>query len=78
MEFHRGNKEMERPGNIVLDASVVVKLFVDEEYTDLSLQLLEDYLNGKVTLYSVQLMPYEVINALRYNRLQMRDASKYI
>ena len=69
---------MERPGNIVLDASVVVKLFVDEEYTDLSLQLLEDYLNGKVTLYSVQLMPYEVINALRYNRLQMRDASKYI
>lgn len=50
MEFHRGNKEMERSGNIVLDASVVVKWFVDEEYTDLSLQLPEDYLNGKVTL----------------------------
>ncbi|MHB1709725.1 MAG: type II toxin-antitoxin system VapC family toxin [Thermoplasmataceae archaeon] len=60
---------MERPENIVLDASVVVKWFVDEEYTDSSLQLLEDYLNGKVTLYSVQLMPYEVINALRYNSI---------
>ena len=77
MEFHRGNKEMERPGNIVLDASVVVKWFVDEE-PDISLQLLEDYLNGKVTLYSVQLMPYEVINAHRYNRLEMRNTSKYI
>ncbi len=58
---------MERPGNIILDASVIVKWFVDEEFTDKSLQILDDYIKGKITVYSIQLMPYEVSNALRYN-----------
>jgi predicted nucleic acid-binding protein len=64
---------MERSESIVIDASVVIKWFVNEEYTDKSLKLLEDYLNAKITIYSVQLMPYEVINALRYNPIIGRD-----
>ena len=58
---------METPESIILDASVVVKWFVDEEYTDKAIAMLDDYKKGETRIYSVQLMPYEVINALRYN-----------
>ncbi|MCL6089948.1 MAG: type II toxin-antitoxin system VapC family toxin [Candidatus Thermoplasmatota archaeon] len=58
---------MEKPNNIVLDASVVVKWFVDEEYTNKALKILDDYAKGTIMVCSVQLMPYEVINALRYD-----------
>ncbi len=53
---------------LVLDASVVIKWYVEEEGTDRALRILEDYSNGKLDLISVQLMPFEVINALRYAR----------
>ena len=58
---------METPESIILAASVVVKWFVDEEYTDKAIAMLDDYKKGETRIYSVQLMPYEVINALRYN-----------
>ncbi|MGC8506447.1 MAG: type II toxin-antitoxin system VapC family toxin [Thermoplasmata archaeon] len=58
---------MEKPDSIILDASVVIKWFVDEEYTDKAIEILNDYRKGETTIYSVQLMPYEVMNALRYN-----------
>ncbi len=53
---------------LVLDASVVIKWYVEEEGTDKALRILDDYSNGKLDLISVQLMPFEVINALRYAR----------
>lgn len=53
---------------LVLDASVVIKWYVEEEGTDRALRILDDYSNGKLDLISVQLMPFEVINALRYAR----------
>ena len=40
MEFNRGDKKVERPNSIILDASVVVKWFVDEEYTDKATEIL--------------------------------------
>jgi len=52
---------------IVVDASVVAKWFIDEEYTGEALKMREDYKNGVVDLWSTQLMPFEVLNALRYN-----------
>ncbi len=58
---------MERAKKIaVVDASVVAKWFVEEEYTEKALQLRDDYRSGRVDLRSTQLMPFEVINALRY------------
>ncbi len=59
---------MERQKKIVVvDASVVAKWFVDEEHTKRALQLRDDYTKGIVDLRSTQLMPFEVLNALRYN-----------
>jgi predicted nucleic acid-binding protein len=59
---------VERPTKIlVIDASVVVKWFVEEEFTSQALALAEDYERRRIDLRSVQLMPFEVMNALRYN-----------
>ena len=52
---------------VVVDASVVAKWFIDEEYTGEALKMREDYKNGVVDIWSTQLMPFEVLNALRYN-----------
>lgn len=52
---------------IIVDASVVVKWFVDEKYTDHALKIREDYRDGKKDIWSTQLLPFEALNALRYN-----------
>ena len=52
---------------VVADASVVVKWFVDEEHTGDALRLRDDYAERIVDIASPDLMPYEVLNALRYN-----------
>lgn len=58
---------MARSDKIVLDASVVIKWYVEEELTDKAVEILNDYSDGLVDILSVQLMPFEVLNALRYN-----------
>ena len=57
-----GGKEI-----VVLDASVVVKWFVKEKYTDAALKAREDYAAGRTDIWSTQFLPFEVLNALRYN-----------
>ena len=44
---------MEKPNNIVLDASVVVKWFVDEEYTNKALKILDDYAKGTIMAWLI-------------------------
>ena len=51
----------------VLDASVVVKWFVDEEHSDKALQLREEYYAGEREIIVPDLLLFEVANALRYN-----------
>ena len=58
---------MARSDRIVVGASVVVKWFVEEENTEKALDILDNYSEGKVDLISAQLMPFEVMNSLRYN-----------
>jgi len=53
---------------IVVDASVVAKWFVEEKHTSIALKLREDYKNSVIDIWSTQLMPFEVLNALRYNK----------
>jgi predicted nucleic acid-binding protein len=67
MEWSGGDKEMERCGEVVLDSSVVVKWFSDEQGTDEALQLLDSHVEGSVRLWVVDLAYSEVANALRYN-----------
>lgn len=58
---------MEREEVVVADASVVVKWFVEEEHSSDALRLRDDYADRIVDIASPDLMPYEVLNALRYN-----------
>ena len=55
------------PSLAVVDASVAVKWFTREEFTDRALRLLTMHKEGKLTLVSPYLLTYEVANALRYN-----------
>ncbi len=58
---------MERETLAVIDSSVVVKWFNMEEYSDNAEDIKEMHLKGELTLISPVLMPFEVLNALRYN-----------
>jgi predicted nucleic acid-binding protein len=55
-----------RQGKIVVDASVAFKWYVVEDGTGEALRMLEDYQKGIIDIASVSLMPFEVLNALRY------------
>ena len=68
MERRGGNTKMERNSKIiVLDASVIVKWFNQEIYTDNALILKDNYLKKEYIIYEPSLLFYEVSNALRYN-----------
>ena len=69
MEFDDRDQEMARPAKVVvLDASVLVKWFVEEKDTKIALKVRNDYENGILDIWSTQLMPFEVLNALRYSQ----------
>ena len=58
---------MERTKEIVLDASVMVKWFSEEDDTDKALKIRNNHIEGSTTVVSPDLTLYEVANALRYN-----------
>ena len=53
----------------VLDASVFVKWFVDEKYSNIANQVRDDFLEGKFELIAPEFFPFEVLNALIYSKL---------
>lgn len=59
---------MERPEKVIVpDASVIDKWFVEEEHSDAALALREDYVARRVDIAAPELLPFEVLNSLRYN-----------
>ncbi len=50
----------------IVDASVILKWFVEEEGTKEALNLKQNHLHGKYTLVIPDIAIYEVGNALRY------------
>lgn len=67
MVSHGGDSKVARvPGEIVLDASVAVKWFTEEENTDLALKIRDRYFKEDLTIYAPVLIIYEVENALRF------------
>ncbi|MBI3023134.1 MAG: type II toxin-antitoxin system VapC family toxin [Thaumarchaeota archaeon] len=50
---------------VVVDASVVVKWFVEEEFEKEALKLRDSYVEGAISLSSPALMPFEVMNGLQ-------------
>lgn len=58
----------------VIDASVAVKWFSEEEGSDRALKLRDGHIDGKLSLVAPELILYEVTNALRFKPLF--DSSK--
>ncbi len=58
---------MERSEKIVVDASVVAKWFLEEPHSEKAMALRLDYVNGLIDFVAPTLLPYEVLNALRYS-----------
>ncbi len=57
---------MER-GKVVADASVIVKWFVEEEHSREARLLRDAYAEGVLDIAVPTLLPYEVLNALKYS-----------
>jgi predicted nucleic acid-binding protein len=53
--------------DIVVDASVVAKWYIPERDHEHARALRDDYLTGRHDLLAPALLPFEVINALRYS-----------
>ena len=64
---------------IVIDASVVVKWYIEENDSDKALLLRDRFIGGIVELYVPPLLYFEVLNALKYSQLfktnELEDAS---
>ena len=58
---------MEEGEIVVLDASVVIKWFSDEEHTERALEIRTWYVDNRISVYVPDLLVYELSNALRYN-----------
>ena len=58
---------------IVADASIIVKWVVEDEYTNNALKMKRDYITGTIDLWTTQLIPFEVLNALRYDQQLGRE-----
>jgi predicted nucleic acid-binding protein len=52
---------------LVVDASVVVKWYIPEQNHEQARTLRDDYLDGAHDLLAPTLLPFEVINALKYS-----------
>ena len=64
---------------IVADSSVMVKLFMEEEYSDKAYDLRDAYISKSVDVIEPSLLEYEVMNALLYSkRLEMDDINSAI
>jgi len=59
----------------VADASVIAKWFLVETHRDDALRLRDDLVGGKLSLASPAVMPFEVMNAVRFSRKSM-EASR--
>ena len=63
---------------VVVDASVIVKWFVEEEGSDKSLKLRDQYIEGKIRIIAPELVTFEALNALYYKKLFSEDELKEI
>ncbi|MEM0094052.1 MAG: type II toxin-antitoxin system VapC family toxin [Thermofilum sp.] len=64
--------EGEDPAEVVVDASVVAKWFIAEKGREKAVKLRDDYVDGKVRLHAPALMPFEVLNAVRFSRRDVK------
>ncbi|BCU67796.1 hypothetical protein HS7_12330 [Sulfolobales archaeon HS-7] len=51
---------------IVIDASIVYRWYAIDDYSDLAIRIRDDHLEGKFELSSLNIMPYEVLETIRF------------
>jgi len=72
---------MARRLEVVIDSSVAVKWFSEEEATPRALELRDSHVKGHITLITTSLLACELANALRYkpdyNRNRLVDAMNH-
>ncbi|MEM0309100.1 MAG: type II toxin-antitoxin system VapC family toxin [Thermofilaceae archaeon] len=61
---------------VVSDASVVVKWFIEEKWSEQALKLRDMHVSGQVTVAAPELLFFEVLNALRASRLFTEEELK--
>lgn len=61
---------------LVSDASVIVKWFIEEEYSDKTLKLRDMHVNGEIIIAAPELLPFKVLNALKYSNLFKKEELK--
>ena len=59
--------------NIIIDASVITKWFIDETDSDKAEKIKEQFINEKINIIVPSLLNYEVLNALKYSKLFRLD-----
>jgi predicted nucleic acid-binding protein len=62
------NEKIETIKRVIIDASVITRWYLNEEWTNIALELRHDYELGKLMLIAPFLIYYEVGNALRYSK----------
>ena len=66
---------------IVLDTSVIAKLFLEEEWSDIAIKIKDAHVQGKIEIAAPSLAKYELINALKYKNFgkeEIKDALEVI
>jgi predicted nucleic acid-binding protein len=66
------------PKAVVVDASVIVKWFVEEEGSQRALEIRNKYIDGEIKLIAPEIIIFEVLNALSYKKLFSVDEIKEI
>jgi predicted nucleic acid-binding protein len=62
----------------VTDANVIVKWYINEKDTDKALEMRNKYINGEIEILAPEILPFEVLNALRYADLFTPDELKKV
>ena len=63
---------------IIVDTSVTVKLFLEEEGSDLADKVFEQAKNGEILLFAPTLTSYEVLNTLVKENIQNDEIQKHL
>ncbi len=63
---------------VVADASIIVKWFLKEEFSEEAIKLRNDYVRGIIRIAVPSLLEYEVLNALKYSGIYILDELKDI
>jgi len=63
---------------VVLDASIIVKWFLKELYSEEAIKVRNDYVQRKISIAVPSLLIYEVLNALRYSGIYSEEELKEI